>query len=122
MKPSLLNELLEKMNDLTSCTAKITQQIFINDLFEGNKSKKMAGEVMLLSNTIDVRQKMKEECNQKEFTIKLKKVIEDNWKIKIEDLAVELDILVKKTNFLTQSQRRALLKKPSAEEKMKQLL
>ena len=32
MKPSLLNELLEKMNDLTSCTAKITQQIFINDL------------------------------------------------------------------------------------------
>ena len=82
----------------------------------------MAGEVMLLSNTIDVRQKMKEECNQKEFTIKLKKVIEDNWKIKIEDLAVELDILVKKTNFLTQSQRRALLKKPSAEEKMKQLL
>jgi hypothetical protein len=91
---TLLKELLAAVQRYSSCSEKITQPIFLNNLFDLDISYKVAGEVILLKNTIELRRNMREKCNQREFESKIREVIVDKWEIKDKYFDDELKKLV----------------------------
>ena len=82
----------------------------------------MAGEVILLKNTIELRRNMREKCNQREFESKIREVIVDKWEIKDKYFDEELKKLVEDTRFLTHAEKKALLRNSSVEYKVRRLL
>ena len=122
MKLTLLKELIAAVQRYSSCSEKITQPIFLNNLFDLDISYKVAGEVILLKNTIELRRNMREKCNQREFESKIREVIVDKWEIKDKYFDEELKKLVEDTRFLTHAEKKALLRNSSVEYKVRRLL